>query len=77
MKRMFRGCLPLALGLLVSSCQATPSSTSASPGDTWIVFTRRTDHGEIYVMRADGSEQEMLPGLSGNLVNDCCARWGP
>lgn len=48
-----------------------------SPGGTRIVFTRRTDHGEIYVMRADGSGQEMLPGLPGDAVNDCCARWQP
>ena len=48
-----------------------------SPDGSRIVFTRRTDHGEIYVMRADGSEQEMLQGLPGDLVNDCCARWGP
>jgi TolB protein len=48
-----------------------------SPDGTRIVFTRRTDHGEIYVMRADGSDQEMLPGLTDDLVNDCCARWGP
>ena len=33
-----------------------------SPDGTRIVFTRRTDHGEIYVMRSDGSEQERLPG---------------
>jgi Tol biopolymer transport system component len=48
-----------------------------SPDGTRIVFTRRTDHGEIYVMRADGSQQEMLPGLPGAAVNDCCARWQP
>ena len=48
-----------------------------SPDGTRIVFTRRTDHGEIYVMRADGSGQEMLPGFPGEAVNDCCARWRP
>jgi Tol biopolymer transport system component len=48
-----------------------------SPDGTRIVFTRRTDHAEIYVMRADGSKQEMLPGLPGDAVNDCCARWRP
>ena len=48
-----------------------------SPDGTRIVFTRRTDHGEIHVMRADGSGQEMLPGLPGDAVNDCCARWQP
>ena len=48
-----------------------------SPDGTQIVFTRRTDHGEIYVMGSDGTEQERLPGLPGDLVNDCCARWRP
>ena len=48
-----------------------------SPDGARIVFTRRTDHAEIYVMRADGSRQEMLPGLPGDVVNDCCARWHP
>jgi Tol biopolymer transport system component len=48
-----------------------------SPDGTRIVFTRGTDHGEIYVMRSDGSEQERLPGLPGDLVNDCCPRWRP
>lgn len=48
-----------------------------SPDGARIVFTRRTDHGEIYVMRADGSGQERLPGLPGDAVNDCCARWQP
>lgn len=42
-----------------------------------IVFTRRTDHAEIYVMRTDGSKQKMLPGFPGDAVNDCCARWQP
>jgi Tol biopolymer transport system component len=48
-----------------------------SPDGARIVFTRRTDHAEIYVMRADGSRQEMLPGMPGDAVNDCCARWRP
>jgi Tol biopolymer transport system component len=48
-----------------------------SPDGRRIVFTRRTDHAEIYVMRADGSGQRMLPGLPGDAVNDCCARWRP
>jgi Tol biopolymer transport system component len=48
-----------------------------SPDGRRIVFTRRTDHAEIYVMRADGSGQEMLPGFPGDAVNDCCARWQP
>ena len=48
-----------------------------SPDGRRIVFTRRTDHAEIYVMRADGSGQRMLPGFPGDAVNDCCARWQP
>jgi Tol biopolymer transport system component len=48
-----------------------------SPDGRMIVFTRRTDHAEIYVMRADGSAQKMLPGLPGDAVNDCCPRWQP
>jgi len=48
-----------------------------SPDGRWIVFTRRTDHAEIYVMRPDGSRQEMLPGFPDDAVNDCCARWQP
>ena len=48
-----------------------------SPDGARIVFTRRTDHAEIYVMRADGSRQERLAGLPGGAVNDCCARWQP
>lgn len=48
-----------------------------SPDGRRIVFTRRTDHAEIYVMRADGSAQKLLQGLPGDSVNDCCARWQP
>jgi Tol biopolymer transport system component len=48
-----------------------------SPDGRSIAFTRRTDHGEIYVMRADGSEQRMLEGFPGLAVNDCCPRWRP
>jgi Tol biopolymer transport system component len=48
-----------------------------SPDGRRIVFTRRTDHAEIFVMRADGSGQRMLPGFPGDAVNDCCARWQP
>jgi Tol biopolymer transport system component len=48
-----------------------------SPDGRRIVFTRRTDHAEIYVMRADGSGQRMLAGFPGDAVNDCCALWQP
>lgn len=61
----------------LSRNQAWDGDPDWSPDGTRIVFTRRTDHAEIYVMRADGSKQEMLPGLPGDAVNDCCARWQP
>ena len=48
-----------------------------SPDGRWIAFTRRADHGEIWVMRADGSDRRMLEGIPGNAVNDCCPRWRP
>jgi TolB protein len=61
----------------LSRNQAWDGDPDWSPDGTRIVFTRRTDHAEIYVMRADGSKQEMLPGLPGDAVNDCCACWRP
>jgi TolB protein len=61
----------------LSRNQAWDGDPDWSRDGTRIVFTRRTDHAEIYVMRADGSKQEMLPGLPGDAVNDCCARWRP
>jgi TolB protein len=61
----------------ISRNRAWDGDPDWSPDGTRIVFTRRTDHAEIYVMRADGSKQEMLPGLPGDAVNDCCARWRP
>lgn len=59
----------------VSRNRAWDGDPDWSPDGTRIVFTRRTDHAEIYVMRADGSGQEMLPGFPGDAVNDCCALW--
>jgi TolB protein len=47
-----------------------------SPDGRWIVFTRRTGHAEIYVMRPDGSDQRRLSGVAG-LANDCCPAWRP
>ena len=47
-----------------------------SPDGRWIVFTRRTDHAEIYVMRPDGTDQRRLRGLRG-IANDCCPIWRP
>ena len=48
-----------------------------SPDGLWIAFTRRTDHGELWVMRADGTEQRMLPGFASPEFNDCCPVWQP
>ena len=61
----------------LSRSRAWDGDPGWSPDGTRIVFTRRTDHAEIHVMRADGSKQEVLPGLPGDAVNDCCARWRP
>jgi Tol biopolymer transport system component len=41
-----------------------------------IAFTRRTDHAQIFVMRADGNDQRRLRGVDG-LANDCCPAWRP
>jgi Tol biopolymer transport system component len=48
-----------------------------SPDGRWIAFTRRTDHGDVAVMRADGSEQTVLGGAVGAPFNDCCPSWRP
>jgi Tol biopolymer transport system component len=48
-----------------------------SPDGAWIAFTRRTDHGELHVMRADGSQERMLPGFASPAFNDCCPVWRP
>jgi Tol biopolymer transport system component len=47
-----------------------------SPDGRWIVFTRRTGHAEISVMRPDGSDQRRLRGLAG-IANECCLAWRP
>ena len=41
-----------------------------------IAFTRRTDHAQIFVIRADGNAQRRLRGVDG-LANDCCPAWRP
>jgi TolB protein len=48
-----------------------------SPDGAWIAFTRRTDHGELYVMHPDGTGQRMLPGFASPQFNDCCPTWRP
>lgn len=48
-----------------------------SPDGAWISFARRTGHGQLYVMRRDGSDQRMLPGFGASQFNDCCPVWQP
>lgn len=47
-----------------------------APDGSEIAFTRRTDHAQILVIRADGSSVRKLRGVSGS-ANDCCAAWRP
>lgn len=56
---------------------AWDGDASWSPDGSEIVFTRRTDHAEIYTMRSDGSRQTMHEGFATSEFNDCCAAWGP
>jgi Tol biopolymer transport system component len=60
----------------VSGSRAWDGDPAWSPDGRWIAFTRRAGHGEIYVMRPDGSDQRLLRGLPGT-ANDCCAVWRP
>jgi Tol biopolymer transport system component len=48
-----------------------------SPDGRWIAFTRRAGHGEVAVMRSDGSQQTVLTGAVRGPLNDCCAVWRP
>jgi hypothetical protein len=47
-----------------------------SPDGSWLAFTRRTDHAEVWVMRSDGSAKRRLRGTRGG-ANDCCPAWRP
>jgi Tol biopolymer transport system component len=48
-----------------------------SPDGRWIAFTRRTSHGDVAIMRSDGSEQTVLGGAVRAPFNDCCPSWQP
>ena len=61
----------------ISNDPAWDGDPAWSPDGDWIAFTRRTDHGELYIMRPDGSEQRMLPGFATPEFNDCCPMWRP
>ena len=60
----------------VSRSPAWDGDPAWSPDGRSIAFTRRTDHGQIFVMRADGNDQRRLRGVGG-LANDCCPAWRP
>lgn len=61
----------------VSNDRAWDGDPAWSPDGAWIAFTRRKDHGELHVMRADGSQDRMLPGFASEAFNDCCPVWQP
>lgn len=61
----------------ISNNPAWDGDPAWSPDGAWIAFTRRTDHGELYVMHPDGSGQRMLPGSASPEFNDCCPTWRP
>lgn len=87
------GADPLAIGIgnaeiytveIATGQTVNISQNSAWDGDpawsrdgNWIAFTRRTDHGDLWVMRPDGSGQAMLPGEPTPGFNDCCPVWRP
>ncbi len=60
----------------VSQNHAWDGDPAWSPDGRSIAFTRRTDHAQIFVMRADGNDQRRLHGVDG-LANDCCPAWRP
>ena len=47
-----------------------------APDGERLVFTRRTDHAELFVDHVDGHDLYELEGVPG-LANDCCAAWQP
>ncbi len=61
----------------LSNNPAWDGDAAWSPDGAWIAFTRRTDHGELYVMRRDGTDQRRLPGFASPQFNDCCPVWQP
>ncbi|MEO8639843.1 MAG: hypothetical protein ABI458_08010 [Chloroflexota bacterium] len=61
----------------ISNDAAWDGNPAWSPDGDWIAFTRRTDHGQLYVMRPDGSELQKLPGFASPKFNDCCPVWQP